>query len=409
MPILHIDGWGHYATAETPRKWHTWRGSSVTIENTNPRRTGDYYVKLTNGSAYGYIVKSFPSVPNTLVVGVALRCVDYSGDDHRGFSLRRLGNNQASVVINGDGSVSIKRGAYNGTNLGTSDAGVIPNNAWCYLQFKIYVHDSAGEYEVRVGPDSVLTSASAGEDTKALSTADVDTISFNGDGTAGNVIYLDDLYIADGGSFLGDCRVDTLKPSGAGNYAQWTPVPSGTDNYANVDDANDMDDDTTYNVTDVGNEIDSFAFEDLSAIGGTIHAVALNIGGKKDDAGDRQVTPLCRMSSTDYTGTEGPLYDGWGVLQEIWENPPDAPKTITRALVKTAPCRGTTLEPQPMPISRCACAGLGWRTTPITWVRLSVAMRTARARSGMRSASTGPTIRCASSNSAAAGYRNWRS
>ena len=134
-----------------------------------------------------------------------------------------------------------------------------------------------------------------------------------------------DLYIDDA-DFQGDCRVDTLWPSGAGNYAEWTPAPSGTDNHNNVDDATDQDDDTTHNETGVLNEIDSFAFDNIDAIlGSEIKAVAVNLAARKTDAGARKITPLMRMGGSDYLGTEVDIFDTYMTLQEVFENPLDAP------------------------------------------------------------------------------------
>jgi len=187
------------------------------------------------------------------------------------------------------------------------------------------VHDSSGSYEVRVNESTVVSDS--GADTKAGTDSGVDALNLRGSISGGGYLRLDDLYIADD-DFQGDCRIDTLWPDGAGNYSQWTPTPSGTSNYANVDDANDQDDDSTYNSTDVLNEIDSYTFDNLTPISGAnILAVALNLALRKDDAGQRKFTPLIRISSTDYTGTELDGYDNYKTRQEIFENPPSDPSS----------------------------------------------------------------------------------
>ena len=89
---------------------------------------------------------------------------------------------------------------------------------------------------------------------------------FSNDG--GAIPYFDDLYVCDGSGsvnndFLGDVRVVTVRPNGAGGSTQWTP-DSGS-NYARVnetisgEDSNYVEDGTS------GHE-DRYAYGDLSGV-----------------------------------------------------------------------------------------------------------------------------------------------
>lgn len=320
MAILFIDGFDHYATAEITRKWDR-AGGFETIQTANPRRTGSGYLRISAGTSSRHVSKILSGTPNTVVMGFAIRIGSYAG--HQGIvRLYRKGSVTCSVQIAADGSIEVRRGSYNGTLIEASAAAVIPINAWTYIEAKIYIHDSAGTYEVRVNGISIVDGT--GVDTKAEADAGADMASIFSPDVSGENIDIDDLYIDDA-DFQGNCRVDTLWPSGAGNYAQWTPSPSGTDNHNNVDDATDQDDDTTHNETGVLNEIDSFAFDNIDAIlGSEIKAVAVNLATRKTDAGARKITPLMRMGGSDYLGTEVDIFDTYMTLQEVFENPLDA-------------------------------------------------------------------------------------
>lgn len=319
MSLLFIDGFDHYGSTQVLDKWSTRNGGSSVVD---ARWPGTRAWRID--TAESYVAKQFTTAYNTLVLGFAYRLTGLPTSDSTTpkFGFLYGADAQTTAIIREDGSIDVYRGWSTGTLLGSSDPDVVAIGDWQYFEFKVYIHDSAGTYEVRLNESTVVSGS--GVDTKALSTAGANNVQLIGPPAATGNIYIDDLYIDDN-DFHGDCRVDCLWPSGSGNYAQWTPVPSGTNNYANVDDGNSLDDDTTYNVTDVVNEIDSFAYDNLDATGSDIKAVAINIAGRKDDAGQRKVRGICRMDSTDYTGGEDILYNYYKVRQYIWENPPDAP------------------------------------------------------------------------------------
>lgn len=318
MGLLFVDSFAHYSESQILRKWYDSFGTP-SIYTTSSRRPGVPYLEIGSlGSTPRWIEKDLPTTPTTVVCGFAVRIVDSLIDSHWGFQLRRSGSPQCTVVINDDFTISVARGAYNGTVLGTSTF-ALSANTWHYLEFDIDVHDSTGTYTVDVDEDTVLLGS--GVDTQGAATSGVDALRLYGCHTYSDAdIDICDLYIADD-AMRGDSRVDLLLPSGSGNYAQWTP--SAGSNYANVDDDGTIDDDTTYNESDTVDQIDSFAFDDLEATGGTIHAVCVTTACKKTDSGSRGLTPLLRVSSTDYLATEHTLTDTYKCPQRIWEANPN--------------------------------------------------------------------------------------
>jgi hypothetical protein len=144
-------------------------------------------------------------------------------------------------------------------------------------------------------------------------------------GAYGTTYYFQDFYYLDGNAgltgFLGDIRVQALRPDGAGNYSQWTP--SAGSNYQNVDDdaTSGIDEDTTYNESSTTGNKDSFTLADMS---GTkkIYGVVLNTVGRKTDATSRGLRDFARLGSTDYLGDKYGVPTDYGLHQTIFENNP---------------------------------------------------------------------------------------
>ena len=138
--------------------------------------------------------------------------------------------------------------------------------------------------------------------------------------------YFDDLYFCDGSGsrnndFLGDMKVETIFPSGNGNSNDWSSS-SGGDNYTNVDE-NPPNDDTDYNYSTLSGNIDTFAFENLTTVSGSINGIQLNILARKDDAGTKIVKQVIRRGSVDYV-IENPHYmaDAYAYYVDIVEEDP---------------------------------------------------------------------------------------
>ena len=116
-----------------------------------------------------------------------------------------------------------------------------------------------------------------------------------------------DIYVNDntGGvddGFWGPISVVTMRPTAAGDKAQWTPLSST--NVSNVDDTTD-DGDTTYNATSTLNQIDSFVMADTGYAAGTVKGVEVVMDARRTDASaTARLAPLWRIGSTDYVGSD---------------------------------------------------------------------------------------------------------
>ena len=113
----------------------------------------------------------------------------------------------------------------------------------------------------------------------------------------------DDFYALNGvtspnNDFLGECRVETLVPNGAGSSTQWTPQ-SGS-NWQMVDDAG-FDGDTSYNDVASTGQVDLFTTAGLSG-SPVVHAAQITIDATKTDAGISKVRTKLKSGATTANG-----------------------------------------------------------------------------------------------------------
>lgn len=310
MTLLFIDGFDHYsAQADIGKKWSVVTATYPTISSTLGRRGGGALSVLNTN----YYVERSISSTATVIAGFALyRTNSATGDVLKFFEGT---TNHLTLTIDSNGKLRL----YNGTNAGTllaTGATTISTSTWYFIELKATINNS-GSYEVRVNSVSEFSSASA--DTQNGGTATMDKVRFTG-----SAVYLDDIYICNSSGssnndFLGDCRIDTLYPSGAGNYTQFTP--SAGSNFSCVDE-------TTPNTTDYvssatsGNR-DSYAFADLAALtSSTVFGVQVNAYAQKSDAGTRSLGTMARLSSTDADGASVALPTSYSYVSQIFETDP---------------------------------------------------------------------------------------
>src|SRR6185436_10261763 len=123
-------------------------------------------------------------------------------------------------------------------------------------------------------------------------------------------VLIDDNYILDttgsvNNDFLSPVIIEGILPNGAGTTTQWTP--SAGSNFDNVDDpGNAVPDDAGaggFNSSDTSGQKDTYAFQDLTQILGTIHFVQLGTQLAMAAAGSRSIKTKFR----DNGGTEADI------------------------------------------------------------------------------------------------------
>ncbi len=175
----------------------------------------------------------------------------------------------------------------------TVNLGLLPLT-WYYLELKVKCADVGGTYELRVSGQTVLSGSG---DTKVGSNAYHDRVCFYN--ANGAIPYFDDFYVCDGSgsannNFLGDVRVVTVRPSGAGGSTQWTP-DSGS-NYARVNEAISGEDSNYVEDGIIGHE-DRYAFGDLSGVS-SINGLMICTDCRETDAKSYNLKTVCQSDVT---------------------------------------------------------------------------------------------------------------
>lgn len=196
-------------------------------------------------------------------------------------------------------------GAYRGSTLLASGASPEPIAFWVYIEVYFKVHASAGRAVVKVNGATIIDFTG---NTDNQSTGVVDAVRFVGLPDSNTTMYADDFYLLDSvdatatqgapfNNFLGDVRVYTLSPSGAGTDTQMTP--SSGANYTCVDEK-------PYSAADYvqgsAGQRDTYATEDLAGAGAVLAVQAVAIA-KKTDAGALSAKTAIRSGGAVYAGT----------------------------------------------------------------------------------------------------------
>jgi len=292
MPLIFIDGFDHYASADIPSKWDG--GVNSAAINAGGRRGGGALLVNSVGSAR----KNIPS-GSSFVIGFAYWCANGSTPDGSICGLDTGGLSQCRLRLTANGSITYTRS--DTTVIGTSNKVLSPNR-WSYIEWKAQIANSIAGNSciVRVDGNDVINLA-AGTDTQqyAGNTAE----QFHLLGVASTTIY-DDLYISSDTAFLGDCRIDTLFPDGDGTNLDFN-CSTGNAHYALVDEATPNTTDYTYCST--VNARDSYNMADMTGNANTIYCVQVNGFALKDDANSKEIR-VGVLSGANYSyGNSTPL------------------------------------------------------------------------------------------------------
>lgn len=201
-------------------------------------------------------------------------------------------------------------------------ASALSGTDWHYVEMKVRFSQSVGSYEVRVNESTVMSGA--GEDTSYTGAVRPSHLRF---GHILNApIDYDDLYILDttgsfNTSFLGDVRVQRLRPNGLGDNEEFTRN-TGSTNWEAVNELGE-DDDTSYVESNRILFRDLYNYEDLPVAVGTIFGVIAKPVVRKSDAGTRTYKLICSSNGMeDETGT---LYPAGNYVRQaqIFETDPN--------------------------------------------------------------------------------------
>jgi hypothetical protein len=331
MALLFMDGFDHYNVVTYPTlKWTSLGATSNSTYLTTGGRRGGGAITVSGYQGGGedtiYLKKTLASNYSTIIVGFAFY-----------YAIGSCAHQMYQVKL-GDGTVDhiylyldytthylvVMRAP--STILGTYEV-ALTAGVWYYIELKVTISDTVGVVQLRV--NEYLALDLSNQDTRNGGNEYVNTLNIGGQSN-GSAYYqkwtYDDLYICDtsgsnNNDFLGDCRIDTLLPSGAGYSTQWTP--SAGSNYQCVDDAL-FDNGTDYISENDVNNIDSYALGDLPTGIAGIKGIQTNIFAKRTDSGVvTKFKPILRPVSSNHEKTEVTTTINYYDYTEVTELNPD--------------------------------------------------------------------------------------
>jgi len=231
-----------------------------------------------------------------------------------------------AIDIDLAGRLVVRRGIA-GTILLTTDP-YVAFSGWRYLEVGLKIDDAVGFVTLKLDENTVGTVS--GVDTR---NGGVDALidRFEMAPSPAQLRWSDFYLLSEAGgapynTFLGDCRVWEIYPTGAGNYTQLTPIGSGT-NWQNVDENPPSMTDRNEHAT-VGNK-DTYVFGNLTPPVGTVYAIQPIMFAQKSDSGAKSIRPVFRRAGVDGTGADQVLSTSEDAYWEIFITDPTDASALT--------------------------------------------------------------------------------
>ena len=216
------------------------------------------------------------------------------------------------------------------TTYATTSAGLIVVNTWYYVELEFTIANAGGILNLYLNGTQV---SSGTYDTQVGTAATVSTLYLGSTNSLGIGIYnIDDLYLTNTPTKLGEQRVETLYPNADTAQKQWT-ASTGVDNYAMVDE-------TLMSVTDYvsSNTIGSFDlydFGNLTSTPSSINAVVVNALMQKDNIGTRAIAATIKSGSITLDGSNVYLNTGYNLNTRVLETDPNTSGAWTASAVNS--------------------------------------------------------------------------
>lgn len=228
--------------------------------------------------------------------------------------------------------LQVNRGA---TVLGTGSKLIKPG-VWYYIELKVKVDSSTGTVDLKVNTIADITLSS--QNTQQSGSAQANNVSWRGTNQQGRY-RIDDVYILDGAgstnnNFLGDMKVESLRPSAEGSNSGWDVVPTGTANFEAVQTFGD----SRYIETNTVNDKDTYVFNNLLKIDSSIAGVQVCVWARNTDSVQHTIKSVTRRSNTDYDASAAQTVTdtGFNPLYFIMEQDPSTTATWTVSGVNEA-------------------------------------------------------------------------
>jgi len=251
---------------------------------------------------------------------------------------------QQSVYLNGNQEFVLYAGDSANDEIDRVRADIHLDRRWHYIEYKTTIDASAGSYELRLDGVNIMSGSTV--DTQFTVNAWATNLELYPE--AAVEFQFADLYVLDttGGSpwndFLGDIHIEVLDPDGDGNRNDFTQL-SGLTNYEMVDEA-EQDEETSYVSSATALDDDLYTFSNLVSNFTTVYGVQVKMLGRNEDAGRRDISALCRSSTSESNGDVTHFnQDRYRMVSGIFEQNPNGPANWSDTTIDAAEF-GITLE-----------------------------------------------------------------
>ena len=324
MALVFIDGFDHYASADTTDKYFAENGGNI---DTVEPRTGLGCLKMTGGTSHITIAVA---AKDTYIVGFGIKFSSPSSSAFEdlitfyedSYSLE----SQVSVQYTGKKTFRVVRGEEVSpqATLGETTDQFDLHDGWHYIEFKAFINDTTGSFELKLDEESILSATSIDTRNGTAEADEIKHIRISRIETGVTSTFIDDLYICDtigtkNKDFLGDVEVTTVFPKADGALEDWA-LSAGSDSFALVDD-NPPDDDTTFVEDAVSAQRDSFDMDDVSSITAILGIQLTEYA--KFASGSASMKHLTRVGSTNYLGSTKVLAATYDFHMHVFEDDPD--------------------------------------------------------------------------------------
>lgn len=329
MAVVYVEGFDAYnGLAGNPGSASAggWAASSTTYQLLAAGRFGGQaYYKNNNGTLTG-------STTGITGVGVSQGCLGFAinfvaiAATRPVVSLVTPGAATGLLIFTtAAGAIQIYRNTNvtgGGTLLGSSADGIVTLNTWHYIEMEFVVSDTVGSINVYLNGGNVISVS--GVDTRASTTSSLlGTIVFGDYGSSSGgagAYYIDDIYITDTATRLGEQKVETLRPSADTAQKQWT-ASTGADNFAMLDET--LMSNTDFVSANTVGAYDLYEFVNLSTSANSISAVTISALAQKIDVGTRAISLQVKSGSTTSDGANNYLSGSYSQYSRILNTDPN--------------------------------------------------------------------------------------
>jgi len=289
------------------------------------RRTGPSSIRMEGGLTDTPDLQHQMDGQETVIYGAAFYHDIIPSSNYQLYAISGSANTvQVLIGANNSFAISVDGNIYSAAN------GLAVNLVWYYLEIKVVVHPTAGSVELRLNEVPIITQSN-------INTGDIGT---NYDFIRWERIvttnyYMQDIYVCDGlggvnDDFLGDVKIDIIRPNASGTYSDFTP--SAGSNWENVDEV-PIDEDVTYNESTLVDQKDTYNLENVSTGSATIFGIQQFTVMRKSDVGPYRAKQLLKSGATESLGDELALNDSYTGYRRAFDQNPNTSTAWTETTI----------------------------------------------------------------------------